>query len=96
MGFFVFIKNISYHCNMINEILEYYYGEEILVADGFDSAVIGIEQNTMRLIYSVRECIEILVLNGMSIEEAIEYFDFNVKSAYVGDKTPIWCDDMFL
>ena len=80
---------------MLDEILKYYFDEEILIADGFDSAVIGIEQNTMRLIYSVRECIEILVVGGMSIEESIEYFDFNVKSAYVGDKTPIWCDDMF-
>lgn len=80
---------------MLDEILKYYFDEEILIADGFDSAVIGIEQNTMRLIYSVRECIEILVVGGMSIEESIEYFDFNVKSPYVGDKTPIWCDDMF-
>jgi hypothetical protein len=80
---------------MINEITEYYYDEEILKADGFDDAVIGIDQNTMRLIYSVRKCIEILVLGGMSVEEAIEYFDFNTKGSYVGEKTPIWCEDMF-
>jgi hypothetical protein len=80
---------------MINEITEYYYDEEILKADGFDDAVIGIEQNTMRLIYSVKKCIEILVLQGMSVEESIEYFDFNTKGSYVGEKTPIWCDDMF-
>jgi len=80
---------------MINEIVEYYYDEEILKADGFDDAVIGIDQNTMRLIYSVRKCIEILVLQGMSLEEAIEYFDFNTKGSYVGEKTPIWCEDMF-
>jgi hypothetical protein len=80
---------------MITEITEYYYDEEILKADGFDDAVIGIDQNTMRLIYSVRKCIEILVLGGMSVEEAIEYFDFNTKGSYVGEKTPIWCEDMF-
>lgn len=80
---------------MVNEITEYYYDEEILKADGFDDAVIGIDQNTMRLIYSVRKCIEILVLGGMSVEEAIEYFDFNTKGSYVGEKTPIWCEDMF-
>jgi hypothetical protein len=80
---------------MINEITEYYYDEEILKADGFDDAVIGIDQNTMRLIYSVRKCVEILVLGGMSVEEAIEYFDFNTKGSYVGEKTPIWCEDMF-
>jgi hypothetical protein len=80
---------------MINEITEYYYEDEILKADGFDEAVIGVEERTMRLIYSVRKCIEILVLGGMSVEEAIEYFDFNTRGAYVGEKTPIWCDDMF-
>lgn len=80
---------------MITEITEYYYDEEILKADGFDDAVIGIDQNTMRLIYSVRKCVEILVLGGMSVEEAIEYFDFNTKGSYVGEKTPIWCEDMF-
>lgn len=80
---------------MIKEITEYYYDDEILKADGFDDAVIGVEELTMRLIYSVRKCIEILVLGGMSVEEAIEYFDFNTRGAYVGKKTPIWCDDMF-
>lgn len=80
---------------MIKEITEYYYEDEILKADGFDEAVIGVEERTMRLIYSVRKCIEILVLGGMSVEEAIEYFDFNTRGAYVGEKTPIWCDDMF-
>ena len=80
---------------MINEITEYYYEDKILKADGFDDAVIGVEERTMRLIYSVRKCIEILVLGGMSVEEAIEYFDFNTRGAYVGEKTPIWCDDMF-
>ena len=80
---------------MIDNITEYFYDETFLKADGFDDAIIGVEQNTMRLIYSVKKCIEILVLEGMSVEEAIEYFDFNTKGSYVGEKTPIWCDDMF-
>jgi hypothetical protein len=29
----------------------------------------------------------------MNEEEAVEYFDFNVKGAYMGEKTPIWCID---
>ena len=32
----------------------------------------------------------------MSYEEAVEYFDFNVEGAYMGEKTPIWVDDEFL
>lgn len=34
-----------------------------------------------------------MVRDGMSYEEAIEYFDYNVSGAYVGEKTPIWVDD---
>ena len=80
---------------MLEGIVEYYQDEEILKADGFDDAVIGIDTQTMRLIYSVTRCVEILVVDGMDVEEAIEYFDFNVRGSYVGEKTPIWCDDMY-
>ena len=81
--------------NLLEGIVELYQEEEILKADGFDDAVIGIEERSMRLIYSVGKCIEILMTKeDMSLEEAMEYFDFNVKGSWVGDKTPIWCDDM--
>jgi hypothetical protein len=80
---------------MLEKILEQYEGEEILIADGFDNAVIGIDESSMRLIYSVEKCIEILMKQGMDMTEAVEYFDFNVSGSYVGEKTPIWCDDLF-
>lgn len=79
---------------MLEEILEYYPEEEILKADGLDDAIIGIDWNNMRLIYSVKKCIDILA-EDMSEEEAIEYFEYNIGSAYVGEKTPIWCFDNF-
>lgn len=81
--------------NMLEKILEQHEDEEILIADGFDDAVIGIEENSMRLIYSVEKCINILMEQGMDMTEAVEYFDFNVSGSYVGEKTPIWCDDLF-
>ena len=77
---------------MIDKILEWFPEEEILKADGFDDAIIGIEETSMRLIYSISKCIEILS-KDMTEEEAIEYFEFNVNGAYVGEKTPIWCRD---
>jgi hypothetical protein len=81
---------------MLEEIVEYYSDEEILKADGFDDAVIGIEEGTMRLIYSVRRCIEILITDEeMTLEDALEHFSYNVSGSYVGEKTPIWCEDMF-
>ena len=81
---------------MLKGIVEYFQDEEILKADGFDDAVIGIDIGTMRLIYSVTRCVEILIVGGMDMNDAIEYFDFNVRGSYVGEKTPIWCDDMYI
>lgn len=79
---------------VLQSILEYFPEEEILIADGFDDAVIGIETYSMRLIYSVTKCIEILE-KEMPLNEAIEHFEYNVSGAYVGERTPIWCQDEF-
>ena len=77
---------------MLDKIIEWFPEEDILKADGFDEAIIGIYTNEMRLIYSVSKCIQILC-RDMNEEEAVEFFDFNVRGSYVGDKTPIWCVD---
>jgi len=77
---------------MLDKIVEWFPEDEILKADGFDEAIIGIDEFSMRLIHSVSKCIEILC-RDMSEEDAVEYFDFNVKGSYVGEKTPIWCLD---
>lgn len=82
---------------MLEQIIDYYFDEEFLKADGFDEAVIGVDERSMRLIYSTTKCLEILMVNhDMSMEDAIEYFEYNTKGAYVGDKTPIWCEDGFM
>lgn len=80
---------------MLNSIIENYPEETFLVANGFDNAVIGVDQQSMRLIYSVSKCIDILT-EDMSQEDAIEHFEFNVSGSYVGEQTPIWCYDDFL
>lgn len=80
--------------NTLDKILEKYYDETFLKADGFDEAVIGVEESQMRLIYSVSKCLEIL-MREMDFPDASEYFQFNVLGSYMGEKTPIWCDDMF-
>ena len=77
---------------MLDKILNWFPDEEILKADGFDEAIIGIDEEDMRLIYSSSKCIDILK-KDMNEEEAIEYFNYNVRSSYMGNKTPIWCID---
>ena len=74
----------------------------MLKADGFDEAIIGMSSDIAtsgeRLIYDANKCIDILIRDhDMSEEEAIEYFEFNVSGAYVGENTPIWlypCEDL--
>lgn len=75
----------------LEEIIERYPDTEILKADGFDEAVVGIEERTGRLVYDVNTMIGILIKNEeMSEEGAIEYLDYNVIGAYVGEQTPIY------
>ncbi len=79
--------------SILDQIIERYDDQKFLKADGFDNAVIGVDTRSMRLIYSRSKCIEILAKGGMSYEDAVEHFDFNVDGAYVGEQTPIWCED---
>lgn len=79
---------------MLDEIVDVYEDEEILKADGLDEAVIGIDPASMRLIYSMRKCVEVLS-KEMTEEEAIEFLEYNTFNCYVGEKTPIWCNDLF-
>jgi hypothetical protein len=46
------------------------------------------------LVYSVERCLDVLVQQGMSREDAVDYFEFNVGGAYVGEETPIFVYDL--
>lgn len=65
--------------------------EDALLADGFGDALIGyveIFSKTLAL-YDKAKCLEILMKrDGMTEDEAVEFFDFNVTGSYVGDSTP--------
>ena len=67
---------------------------EILLADGFESAFLGIGQqfNNFFAVYDKNKCINILT-EEMTEGEAEEYFDFNVSGAYVGKHTPVFVDN---
>lgn len=67
--------------------------EKFLKADGLDDAIIGYCEPSMRLIYSRNKVVEILQSDGMSEEDAEEFFVYNIHQAYMGEKTPIWCID---
>ena len=59
--------------------------------EGFDDAIIGIEPNTQQIIYDRDKMISIAVEDmEMDHQEAIEYLEYNVWGAYVGEFTPIY------
>ena len=76
----------------INEFCKQYSEEPIIVADGFDSAFMGIANVNGHnvAVYDELECIRSLRKDGMSGSEAREYFDFNVAGSNIGEKTPIY------
>ena len=82
------INNIN-----LESIIEKYPDETFLKADGFDDAILGVDESSMRLIYSISKCIDIL-MEDMSDEDALEHFYYNVSGSYMGEQTPIWCDDL--
>lgn len=68
----------------------------MLKADGLDEAIIGVASRCGQpdlIAYSVTKCIEVLMRDGVSYEEALEHFDFNVAGAWVGPETPVWVYD---
>ena len=64
---------------------------EALFADGFDDAVIGVDTYG-RVVYDYDKCVDILMEEDDDLEyiDAIEYMDYNVTGAYVGEYTPIF------
>jgi len=67
--------------------------ENVLLADGFDDAFVGIGRQFGKpfAIYERSKCIDILQ-QDMSEEEAEEYFQYNVEGAWVGENTPIFLE----
>jgi len=64
---------------------------EPLKADGFDEAIIGVDYKQGKYVYAIELMLEkMMVEDDMTMEEAIEYFDFNIGCAYVGEMTPIY------
>ena len=64
-----------------------------LFADGFNNAIIGVTDDH-RIAYSKVRMTEILVTrDDMSVEEAIEFLEYNTWSAYITEYTPIYIND---
>jgi hypothetical protein len=66
--------------------------EEILFADGFEEALVGVSTQFNRgpvALYDWDKCVKILMeRDKMDYDEAVEFMDFNVTGSWVGEKTP--------
>ena len=67
---------------------------EALLADGLEDAFVGYGYafgSKALAIYDEEKCIEIFMKRDeMTREDAIDFFYYNVKGAFVGDGTPIF------
>jgi len=78
-------------------LAERYPDAELLFADGFDDAIAGVVTRYGQVpivAYCRKRCLEILVASGATPEEAVEYFDFNVTGAWVGENTPCFLEHL--
>lgn len=67
--------------------------EQLKLPDSFDTALIGTAHRVgqgLLLVYSVDGILDVLERQGMSPEEAQEWFDYNIEGAYLGPGTPIY------
>lgn len=77
---------------MLDTIIEAFPEDSFLKIDGHDNAVIGIDLKSMRLIYSVSVIIGNLK-KDMTDLDAEEFYEYNIAGAYMGELTPILCED---
>lgn len=73
----------SYLCEM---------SPDALLADGFHRALVGVVGRCdmdLVALYDIDLCIlKLMEVDGLTEEDAVEYFEFNVIGAYVGDGAP--------
>ena len=65
--------------------------EECLTADGFDDALFGCTYGAnVVAVYDINKMVEILMNEGTDYEDAVEFLDYNVVGAHLGEKTPLY------
>tara|TARA_Y100001938_G_C8035714_1_gene403202 strand:- start:552 stop:842 length:291 start_codon:yes stop_codon:yes gene_type:complete len=79
------------------ELLDYlrHHFPDSLLANGYDSAIIGFASGTDsgRVVYSIPKMIEVCMRElAIDYEEALEWLEYNTFNAFVGEFTPIYMD----
>jgi|LauGreSuBDMM15SN_2_FD.fasta_scaffold403017_1 hypothetical protein len=77
------------------ELSEQYPDLLVMDPDYLDEAIVGVVTRIglEAVCYSTEKVIEILMQHSdMTEEEAIEYMEFNMKGAWVGETTPVFLE----
>lgn len=72
----------------VEEIIEHAKVSGIYILEGFDEALLGVEVNDDKLVYSVGKVLQILIDNyGLSYDEASEH----LEGKMIYDKSMVLC-----
>jgi len=77
------------------ELSPYIQESSALLADGFDSCIIGFCSDSERIVYNREKMIELLMKRDkMSDIDALEFLEYNTWASDVGEHTPmyVWTD----
>lgn len=78
----------------LSELSEIYPDENFLKIEGFNDAVMGVDEASMRLVYSKSKIMKQLI-KSMDYESAMVHFDHNIGVKLETARMPIIVNDMF-
>jgi|TARA_R100000482_G_scaffold16162_1_gene4674 hypothetical protein len=86
--------------NIREDIVEFLENEEMTLFDDCDDAIIGVGNvhgDVTIAVYCYDKLVDIFVdQHNMEYDSAIEWVDFNIVTAYVGETTPLILQKCFL
>ena len=86
--------------DIVTKLREIYPESRFIYLVGLNDAIIGVQvgpnEDSDKLVYLASKIIANFVNSGMSYDEALEYYYFNVEGSYYGEKTPVIVNDLEL
>jgi len=69
-----------------------------LEGDEYDEAIVGVTEidGDSRVVYSEQGVIAVLLGQGMSRTDALDFYYHNIEPAYVGENSPVFVDEVAL
>jgi hypothetical protein len=65
----------------------------VVYPSGFENCILGVAEKfggPPVAVLDIEKMLSQMQEEGMTYEEALEYFEFNILAAYVGDQTPVY------